>query len=243
MTDPDAIARRQRQAAAGFHPQEPTPLKRPVPLLTEDGDETGAGEAAFTVIKNPATDMPEGRVQVLSHHTEDLVWQEAWMRHETGIVALRDVIIVPEDLGEAEDRYARFTEVAPVRLDDGLIRYPLARGGILLATPDRAASLLPGAPVPPAPGVAGYALLTDDPAVSRGTGLRAEGHRVAGRGLPGAVRRARRLLADRGERGGPALEPVTLRHVPRALHRRVSKRRSVSSSPDAGRGSSAGCRG
>ncbi|MDF1792731.1 MAG: VOC family protein [Thalassobaculaceae bacterium] len=167
MTDPDAIARRARQAAAGFHPQEPTPLKRPVPVLTEDGTETGSGEAAFTVIKNPETDMPEGRVQVLSHHTEALVWQEAWMRHENGIVALRDVIIVPQDMREAEDRYARFTEVAPVRLGEGLIRYPLARGGILLATPERAADLLPGAKVPPSPGVAGYALLSDDVAATR----------------------------------------------------------------------------
>lgn len=167
MTDPDAMARRERQAAAGFHPQDPTPLKRPVPLLTEDGEETGAGEAAFTVIKNLEEDMPEGRVQVLSHHTEDLVWQEHWMRHENGIVALRDVIIVPTDLGEAEERYARFTEVSPVRLGNDLIRYPLARGGILLATPQRAAELLPGATVPPAPGVAGYALLSDDLAATR----------------------------------------------------------------------------
>jgi hypothetical protein len=119
------------------------------------------------VIKNPEEDMPEGRVQVLSHHTEDLVWQEAWMRHDNGIVALRDVIIVPTDLGEAEDRYARFTEASPVRLGDGLIRYPLARGGILLASPERAAALLPGATVPPAPGVAGYALLSDDLAATR----------------------------------------------------------------------------
>lgn len=168
MTDPDAVARRERQAAAGFHPEQPTPLKRPVPVLTPDGRETGSGEAAFTVIKNPESDMPEGRVQVLSHHTEDLVWQEAWMRHENGIVALRDVVIVPADLGEARERYARFTEVEAVPLADDLIRYPLARGGILLATPERAAALFPGATIPPKPGVAGYALLSDDLSATRG---------------------------------------------------------------------------
>ena len=167
MTDPDAMARRERQAAAGFHPQEPTPLKRPVPLLTEAGEETGSDEAAFTVIKNPEEDMPEGRVQVLSHHTEALVWQEFWMRHENGIVALRDVIIVPKDLKEATERYARFTEVSPETLEDGLIRFPLARGGVLLATPEKAASLLPEAVIPSAPGVAGYALLSDDLAATR----------------------------------------------------------------------------
>lgn len=167
MTDADAVSRRARQEAAGFHPEAPTPLKRPVPLLAEDGGEIGTGEAAFTVIKNPETDMPEGRVQVLTHHTEALVWQEPWMRHENGIVALRDVVIVPADLGEAEDRYARFTEVAPVRLAPDLIRFPLARGGVLLATREKAAALLPGAAIPPAPGVAGYALLSDDLAATR----------------------------------------------------------------------------
>lgn len=167
MTDADAAARRARQEAAGFHPQEPTPLKRAVPLLAEDGTEIGADEAAFTVIKNPETDMPEGRVQVLTHHTEALVWQEAWMRHENGIVALRDAIIVPLDLAEAEGRYARFTETDPIRLERDLIRFPLARGGILLASPERAAALLPGGEVPPAPGVAGYALLSDDLAATR----------------------------------------------------------------------------
>jgi len=167
MSDADAEARRARQKAAGFHPQEPTPLKRPVPLLAPDGGEVGEGEAAFTVIKNPEEDMPEGRVQVLSHHTEALVWQEPWMRQENGIVALRDVIIVPADLTEAEERYARFTEASPVRLDADLIRFPLARGGALLASPERAAALLPGAEIPPAPGVAGYALLSDDLAATR----------------------------------------------------------------------------
>jgi hypothetical protein len=167
MSDGDAIARRERQADAGFHPQPATALKRPVPILDAEGLETGQGEAAFTVIKNPETDMPEGRIQVLTHHTESLVWQEAWMRHQNGITALRDVVIVPEDLGEAEDRYARFTEADPVRLADDLLRFPLARGGVLLASAQRASALFGGAPVPPAPSVAGYALLSDDLAATR----------------------------------------------------------------------------
>ncbi len=167
LSDADALNRRQRQAAAGFHPLEPTPLKRPVPVLDDIGRETGQNEAAFTVIKNPEEDMPEGRVQVLSHHTEALVWQPAWMRHENGIVALRDVVIVPEDLDEATDRYARFTEVDAVALGPGLVRLPLARGGVLLATPERATELFPGTTIPPSPGVAGYALLSDDLAATQ----------------------------------------------------------------------------
>ena len=167
LSDADAMARRARQAAAGFHPYELTPLKRSVPVLDDRGQETGEDEAAFSVVKNPEEDMPEGRVQVLTHHTPDLVWQPPWLHHENGIVALRDVIIVPADLDEAMARYGRFAEVAPVVLDRGSVRLPLARGGIVLASPDRAAALLPGAAIPPAPGVAGYALLSDDVAATR----------------------------------------------------------------------------
>ena len=85
--------------------------------------------AAFTVCRTPADAMAEGRVQILSHLTEDLVWQPRWMDHENGIVGLRDVVIVPEDLDEAVDRYARFTEATPARVSGDTVRLELARGG------------------------------------------------------------------------------------------------------------------
>src|SRR3546814_16545943 len=66
--------------------------------------------------------MAEGWVQILTQLTEDLVWQPRWMTHENGIVALRDVVILPTDLEEAADRYARFTEAPPVRLGPDIIR-------------------------------------------------------------------------------------------------------------------------
>lgn len=171
MTDPDALARRDRLAAAGFETQDPVNLRRAVPL--EGG---GEGMAAFTVCRTPADAMAEGRVQILSHLTEDLVWQPRWMDHENGIVALRDVVIVPEDLDEAADRYARFTEAAPVRLAADTVRLELARGGVILTTATGAARLFPGATVPPVPGIAGYGLLSD--------GLPATRAFLEGRGFP-----------------------------------------------------------
>lgn len=171
MTDPDALARRDRLDAAGFETQDPVNLKRAVPL--EGG---GEAMAAFTVCRTPADSMAEGRVQILTHLTEDLVWQPRWMSHENGIVGLRDVVILPADLEEAADRYARFAEAEPVRMAGDMVRLKLARGGVVLTTPAGAARLFPGAAVPPVPGVMGYALLSDGLAATRAF--------LAGRGFP-----------------------------------------------------------
>ena len=114
LADPDALARRDRLIAEGFHPEDPVNLRRPVPLAGSDRHDEGEAMAAFTVCRTPASDMPEGRIQILSHHTEASVWQPRWLNHENGMIGLRDVIIVPNDLAEAVDRYARFTEAAPV---------------------------------------------------------------------------------------------------------------------------------
>lgn len=171
MTDPDALARRDRLDAAGFETQDPVNLRRAVPL-----EGSGEAMAAFTVCRTPADSMAEGRVQILTQLTEDLVWQPRWMSHENGITALRDVVILPADLDEAADRYARFTEAPPLRLGDDMIRLKLARGGVVLTTPAGAARLFPGAPVPPVPGVMGYGLLSDGLAATRAF--------LEGRGFP-----------------------------------------------------------
>jgi len=171
MTDADALSRRDRLDAAGFETQDPVNLRRAVPL--EGG---GEGMAAFTVCRTPADSMAEGRVQILTHLTEDLVWQPRWMAHENGIAALRDVVILPEDLAEATDRYARFAEAAPKRIDEDMVRLELARGGVVLTTPAGAERLFPGAAVPPVPGVMGYGLLSDDLPATRAF--------LAGRGFP-----------------------------------------------------------
>jgi len=185
LTDPDALARRARLDAAGFETQDPVNLRRAVPL--EGG---GEAMAAFTVCRTPADSMAEGRVQILTQLTEDLVWQKRWMTHENGIIGLRDVVILPRDLDEAADRYARFTEAAPRRVADGVIRLKLARGGVVLATAEAAARLFPGAPVPPVPGIMGYGLLSDGLAATRafldgrGFPLRDIGPGLAGLALP-----------------------------------------------------------
>ncbi|NQW12403.1 MAG: VOC family protein [Alphaproteobacteria bacterium] len=210
MSDPDALARRDRLAAAGFHPEAPVNLRRPVPLAEADGHDEGEAMAAFTVCRTPANDMPEGRVQILSHHTEGAVWQPRWLEHENGVIGLRDVVILPVDLEEAIDRYTRFTETAPRRVAEDLIRFPLGRGGVVLSTAARAAALFPGATVPPIPGVVGYGLISDGLAATRsflagrGFAISDAGPGLIGLALPSSIGGA--WLVAEHERAFPWME-------------------------------------
>src|SRR5207237_6918573 len=70
--------------------------------------ETGKAEAAFTVARVEEGQMAEGRVQILTHHTEDAVWQPRWLTHPNGARELLDVLVAVPDVVEAEARDARF---------------------------------------------------------------------------------------------------------------------------------------
>src|SRR5262245_6695683 len=99
----DAGAAHRRLAAAGFPMRPLVYFERPVSTAT------GAGTAAFTVVRVERGAMAEGRIQILAHRTEDMVWQPRWLDHPNTAVALIDLIIVVDDMAEAAARFARFT--------------------------------------------------------------------------------------------------------------------------------------
>ena len=65
-----------RLSAAGFRTRPLIAMQRPV-------ETAGApGTAAFTLgARRRPGEMPEGRIQMLTHHTEDMVWQPRWLTH------------------------------------------------------------------------------------------------------------------------------------------------------------------
>ena len=128
---PDADAEHARLAAAGFAMQPVVRMQRPVD--TETGDtETGDDIAAFEVVRLVPGQMPEGRIQVLRHKTEDTVWQPRWLTHPNGACALEALTIVVADVAEASNRFQRFTGRPHAPLDaksiDGGQRIGLDRG-------------------------------------------------------------------------------------------------------------------
>jgi hypothetical protein len=129
---------------AGFRPLEPVNLRRE--METEQGPTT----FAFTVLRVPPDVMPEGRIQWCAHLTPESVWRPALVRHANAADALTGALFVVADVGEALDRYARFTTKPPVRRD-GIGALDLDRGTLLFAEPAAAERLLPGLAVPTLP--------------------------------------------------------------------------------------------
>jgi hypothetical protein len=89
---------------AGFQPMPPVALQRQI------GTETGEGTARFTVLRVPPEVMPEGRVQIVEHHTPELLWQNRWLDHPNGATALLASIVCVGDVSEAAERFSRFAQ-------------------------------------------------------------------------------------------------------------------------------------
>ena len=100
----DAAPWHRRLGEAGF-PQRP--------LRHSSGRSTprpAPPTAAFTVARVEPGEMAEGRIQMLTHHTEDAVWQKRWLTHPNGARGLASLVIAVADVDEAAARFARFTD-------------------------------------------------------------------------------------------------------------------------------------
>ena len=147
----DAAQAHRRLAADGFAVRPLVHMSRPVDT------EAGPGTAAFTIARVEPGVMAEGRIQMLTHHTEPAVWQPRWLSHPNSAIGLIDVMIAVADVEEAARRFARFTERAATPTPGGaLIR--LDRGGVYLVSHDRVTERLPEVPVTTLPFIVGYAV-------------------------------------------------------------------------------------
>jgi hypothetical protein len=157
----DAETAHRRLGANNFAVRELVRMSRPV------ATETGQSTAAFTIARVEPGVMPEGRIQMLTHHTEHAVWQPRWLSHPNGTTGLIDIVIAVADVEEAAQRFSRFTGRAATRTRSGagaLIR--LDRGGINLVSHTLAAERLPELAFPTLPFMIGYALQVKSLAVA-----------------------------------------------------------------------------
>ena len=147
----DAAAAHERLAGAGFPVRDLVRMQRPVE--TENGPDI----AAFTISRVKPMAMPEGRIQILTHHTESAVWQPRWLSHPNSVCDLIDVVIAVGDIEEAAQRFARFSS-RPATFTPGGALIRLDRGGVYLVGHDQATEKLPEVPVTSLPFMIGYAL-------------------------------------------------------------------------------------
>jgi hypothetical protein len=145
----DAASAHRRLGAAGFRTRPLANFSRPV------GTATGTATAAFTVARIEPGEMAEGRIQILTHHTEDAVWQPRWLAHPIGATGLASLVIAVADVDEAAARFARFTGRAAQRLRAGQV-VQLDRGRIELVTPEAFEAALPEIAIPALPFMGAY---------------------------------------------------------------------------------------
>jgi hypothetical protein len=136
--------------------------------------EQGPDIAAFTIARLMPGQMPEGRIQLLTHRTEHTVWQPRWLQHPNGAQALTALTIAVADVDEAAARFARFTARPAVRGEDGQA-IALDRGRLELVTADAFGRRFPELTIPSLPfiGVCTIAVesLAAAEAVLRGGGI------------------------------------------------------------------------
>lgn len=147
----DAATAHARLAASGFRTQPLVQMQRPV----DTGD--GPGTAAFTLARVEAGEMPEGRIQILTHRTEHTVWQPRWLSHPNGAVGLTNLMIAVADVDEAAQRFARFTGRKAAPSESGQT-VTLDRGHVELITADAFAQMLPEVPIPSLPFSGAYGI-------------------------------------------------------------------------------------
>lgn len=163
----DAEAAHRRLAASGFAVRDLVRMQRPVETAT------GPATAAFTIARVAPGVMAEGRIQMLTHHTEQAVWQPRWLSQPNSAIGLVDVVIAVADVAEAAQRFARFTDRAAATTRYGAF-VRLDRGGVLLASHDALTEILPECAAPTLPFIAGYAVAVQSLAAAEATVERAD---------------------------------------------------------------------
>jgi hypothetical protein len=145
----DAERAHARLAVDGWRLRPLVRMQRPVETVG------GPDTAGFTIVRVEPDVMPEGRIQMLTHHTEQAVWQPRSLMHPNGAVALLDMVFAVADVAEAAERFARFTARAAAPTPSGqAIR--LDRGGVALVTPAAFAKMLPEVAIPSLPFAGAY---------------------------------------------------------------------------------------
>jgi hypothetical protein len=137
----DAAGWHRRLAQLRFRVRPLVEMQRPV--------DTGGpkGVARFTIARLEPGEMPEGRIQVLTHHSEPLVWQPRWLSHRNGALALTGVVIAVADVEEAAQRFARFAGRTAQPCAWGRV-IALDRGCVHLVNADGLRQMLPEIAIP-----------------------------------------------------------------------------------------------
>jgi hypothetical protein len=151
----DAEREHRRLAAAGFSVVPLVDMRRAV------ATDAGGDWARFTIARIAPDVMPEGRVQFLTHQTEELVWLKPFLDHPNGARALAALWIAATDPAEPATRFGRFLGL-PTNREGEVRTIALERGAVRVATPEFLQHELGIVPGPQLPYLAAYEVAVAD---------------------------------------------------------------------------------
>ena len=189
----------ERIGRDGFKPLPLVRLARPVP--TDTGEET----CRFSVIRVPPEVMPEGRIQIVTHHTPELVWQARYQHQPNGVAALTGVLVCVDDPKEACERFCRFVGVEAVEKEHAW-EMGLHEGRVVFIEGGRFRERYPGRELPCVPYIAEVSMRTGDLAATRrhldGAGIRYQTVDGGALRVPGAEALGASFLFHESPEGG-----------------------------------------
>jgi len=187
----DAEAEANRLSADGFALQPTVNLRR----TTEDAGGTET-EVAFTVVRANFDTFPEGRIQTLTHHTPEQVWQPRFIACDNAISGLAEVVFSVNDPLDSAERLAKFTARRAVETDHGM-KISLDRGKLTFVKSEDVWQILGINGGPDAPATVAVGLFSQDLSKTR--------EFLSGRGVRLVEERPDRLVIDPCEALGAAL--------------------------------------
>ena len=187
----DAEAEAKRLSADGFNLQPAVNLRR----MTEDASGTET-EVAFTVVRAQFDAFPQGRIQILTHHTPEHVWQSRFIACDNAISGLAEVVFSVNDPLDSAERLAKFTARRAVETDHGM-KICLDRGKLTFVKSDDVWQMLGINGGHSAPATVAVGLFSRDVSKTR--------EYLSGRGVRLVDERPDRLIIDPCEALGAAL--------------------------------------
>lgn len=162
FTEADAEAAYKRISDNGISVQPMVHLRRDVEAA--DGSET---EVQFSVIRAAFDAIPEGRIQVITHHTPDHMWQDRYISYANGITGLVGATVCVDDPAASAQNFEKVAGRTSSVVDADEVHVICDRGGMRLVTPKRLAEIAPHVVPPSLPYTAFIEFVADDLDVSR----------------------------------------------------------------------------
>jgi len=157
----DAEVEAERLLSVGFELQPTVNLRRTIEAA--DGAQAGV---AFSVIRPKFGSIAEGRIQSLTHHTPEHMWQSRYIHHANALNSLTGIIFCTRDPETSAKRFSKYTN-RPVHSSPLGYGITTDRGQLIFTDKETLAARFGGIRAPDLPSIAALIFTSSDFEVTR----------------------------------------------------------------------------